>query len=97
MPSDREKLEIETLEQLGDRMQDGPSSGRHYHAPFAELERRKALWARQATEAQREAADAAKATACYTRRAARYMLWSVIAVIAASFLSVLLPTLLHLR
>jgi len=73
MPSDREKLEGESLKQLTDRMQDGPQSGRHYHAPLAELERRKASWERQAAEAQLEAAEAAKETAKYTRRAAFFM------------------------
>jgi hypothetical protein len=94
VPSDREKLESETLEQLTDRMQHGPESGRHYHAAVAELERRKALWTKQATVAQQEAAKAAERTAQYTRRAAFFMLLSVFAVLVGSFIGPLLPHIL---
>ena len=63
MASDREKLEDETLERLADRMQDGPPSGRNYYAPATELERRRAIWQRQAKHAEEEAAKAAIETA----------------------------------
>jgi hypothetical protein len=58
---------------------------------LAELERRKAFWQQEATEAAKIAADAAKDvaratndTAEYTKQNARYMLWSVIAILATS-------------
>ena len=81
MLSDRKKLEDETLEQLADRMQDGPSAGRHYYTAAAELDLRKARWQIESSKAQQEAANAAKETAEYTRQNARYMLWSVIAIL----------------
>ena len=83
MASDREKLETETLEQLADRMQDGPSTTRHYYSALAELERRKAVWQLETAEAQKVAASSAESTAQYTKKTARYMLWSVI-VLAVS-------------
>jgi hypothetical protein len=81
MPSHREKLQDEDIEQLADRMQDGPSSGRHYYAALAELERRRAIWEQDASRAQEEAAQAAKATAEYTRKNVRAM-WASVAILA---------------
>jgi hypothetical protein len=89
MASDREKLEDETLEQLADRMQDGPDSQRRYYAPLAELERRKTIWQLEACKAQKEAAEATKETAKYAKQNARYMLWSVIAILVTSGASAL--------
>ncbi|MGD0635193.1 MAG: hypothetical protein ABSA13_13110 [Beijerinckiaceae bacterium] len=87
MASDREKLETETIEQLADRMQDGPSTLRHYHSALAELERRKAVWQFEAAEAQKAAASFAESTAKYTKDNARYMLLSVCAILFAAVLS----------
>jgi hypothetical protein len=89
MASDREKLQTETLEQLSDRMQDGPSTTRHYYSALAELERRKAVWQREAAEAQKAAASSAELTAQYTKETARYMLYSVLAILFAAVLSAL--------
>jgi hypothetical protein len=82
MASRREQLEGESLEKLADRMQDG--EGVAYHPAAAELERRKAVWVRDAAKAAQDAASAEKMTAEYTRRTARYMLWSVWAIFATS-------------
>jgi methyl-accepting chemotaxis protein len=82
MPSRREMLEQESLQQLADRMQDGPTNPAQYYPALAELEHRKACWQQEATEAAknaaaatREAADAAnesaraaKDTADYTKK-----------------------------
>jgi hypothetical protein len=83
MASDRENLEGETLGQLADRMQNGPNAPRHYYSALAELERRKAIWQREAAEAQKAAASSAESTAQYTKKTAHYMLLSVI-VLAVS-------------
>lgn len=88
MPSPREMLERESLAQLADRMQEGQPSGQ-YHIAMAELERRRASWEQEATKAAKEAACAAKDTAEYTKKNARYMLWSVIAILVTSFISAL--------
>jgi hypothetical protein len=87
--SDREKLEKETLGQLADRMQDGPSTTRQYYSALAELERRKAVWQREAAEAQKAAASSAESTAQYTKETARHMLHSVWAILFAAALSAL--------
>jgi hypothetical protein len=84
MPSTRETLENETLEQLADRMQDGPNAQRHYYAALAELERRKTEAELEASNAQTEAAEATKATAEYTRKNVRAMWWSVAAIAVGS-------------
>jgi hypothetical protein len=89
MPSRREQLEGESLEKLADRMQDGASVPTNYHPAAAELERRKAIWQRDAAKAAQDAASAEKTTAEYTQRAARYMLWSVLAIFATSGASAL--------
>jgi hypothetical protein len=88
MPSRRELLERESLEALADRMQDGASTP-NYHPAAAELERRKAIWQRDAATTAQDAASAEKSTAEDTRKAARYMLWSVWAILATSGLSAL--------
>jgi predicted ATPase len=89
MASDREKLESETIEQLADRMQDGPSTMRHYYSALAELERRKAVWQFEAAEAEKAAASSAESTAQYTKENARHMLRSVWAILFAAVLSAL--------
>jgi hypothetical protein len=89
MPSDREKLEAETLENLADRMQDGPESGRFYYCALAELERRRAKWQLDAANSQMDAAHAAKETAEYTMLNAWYMKLSVVAIAITSGLSAL--------
>jgi hypothetical protein len=85
MPSDREKLEGETLSELADRLQPGPASTHQFNVANAELMRRQAIWQQEASDAQKRAvieqkraADAAVETAKATRRSARYMLASVI-------------------
>ncbi len=88
MASPREQLEGESLGQLADRMQYGANEGL-YHPAAAELERRKALWQRDSAKAEQDAAIAAKSTAEYTERTARYMLWSVLAILLTSGLSAL--------
>ena len=50
----------------------------------AEFTRRQTLMQRQATDAAIAAANAAEETAQFTRDNARYMLWSVIVLAAAS-------------
>jgi hypothetical protein len=87
MPSTRETLQNESIEQLADRMQDGPNGGRLCYAPLAELERRRVGWEEAASRAQKEAAEAAKATAEYTRKNVRAMWWSVAVLAAASVIS----------
>jgi hypothetical protein len=89
MPTRREQLQGESLEQLADRMQDGPGGSSQYHPAAAELERRKAVWQRDAAIAAQEAASAEKSTAEYTQRTAHYMLWSVWAIFATSGASAL--------
>jgi hypothetical protein len=80
MPSDREKLEHETLSQLADRLQPGPTSTHQFNIANAELMRRQAIW-------QQEASNAAVETAAATRRSAHYMLASVIVLAVASALT----------
>jgi hypothetical protein len=94
MTSDREKLESETLSQLADRLQPGPTATHQFNLANAELMRRQAIWQQEASEAQkqavaeqRRAADAAVETAAATRRSARYMLASVIVLAIASALT----------
>jgi hypothetical protein len=79
-------LEGESLEQLADRMQYGAGNA-GYHPAAAELERRKALWQHASARAEQDAAGAEQSTAEYTKRTARYMLWSVWAILATSGLS----------
>jgi len=88
--SPREQLEKESLGQLADRMQEGPDSkpGQYYPAA-AELERRRAA------EAEQQAALAARSTAEYTKNTARYMLWSVWAIVATSGVSALFSALAY--
>jgi hypothetical protein len=88
MPSPREMLEGESLEQLADRMQFGAMEG-VYRPAAAEMERRRAIWQHKATMAEQDAAIAAKSTAAYTKQTARYMLWSVVAIFVTSGLSAL--------
>jgi hypothetical protein len=87
MPTTRETLQDESIEQLADRMQDGPNSGRLYYAPLAELERRRVGWEEEVSRAQKEAAEAAKATAEYTRKNVRAMWWSVAVLAAGSIIT----------
>ena len=89
MPSDREKLETETLGNLTDRLQDGPEQGRHYYSALAELERRRTQWQQNAANSEMDAAQAAKDTAEYTKQNARYMKLSVFAIAITSGLSAL--------
>jgi hypothetical protein len=94
MASERERLENETLSQLADRLQPGPTSTHQFNVANAELMRRKAVWQLEAAEAQKKAlveqkraADAAVETAEATRHSARYMLASVIVLAVASALT----------
>jgi hypothetical protein len=94
MVSEREKLENETLGQLADRLQPGPTSIYQFNTANAELMRRQAVWQEEAADAQKQAAaqqkraaDAAVETATATRRSARYMLASVVVLAIASALS----------
>jgi hypothetical protein len=87
MPSTRETLQNESIEQLADLMQDGPSSARPYYAALAELERRRVEREEEVSRAQQEAAEAAKATAEYTRKNVRAMWWSVAVLAAGSVIS----------
>jgi hypothetical protein len=86
MASQRENLEKATLERLADDMQFGPTSAGYYPA-LAELERRRALWEREASEAQMAASGYAESTANYTKANARYMLFSVLATLIAAAVS----------
>ncbi len=88
MASPRENLQNESLGQLADRMQFGPSSLGYYTA-LAELERRRTISQLAATEAAKEAADSAKATAKSTKKSARYILLSVVAILLTSGASAL--------
>lgn len=58
-----------------DELIDAPTPNTHYE------------FMRRQTVAQQEAAQAAKDTAIYTQKNARYMLWSVIAIAITSGLS----------
>jgi hypothetical protein len=94
MPSDREKLEGETLSELADRLQPGPTSTHQFNVAKAELMRRQAIWQQEASDAQKQAvieqkraADAAVETAAATQRSAHYMLASVIVLAVASALT----------
>jgi type VI protein secretion system component VasF len=54
---------------------------------MAEFIRRQTEAQLSAAAAQREAAEAAKATAAYTQQSARYILWSVYAIAASAILT----------
>ena len=96
MASRREQLERESLGRLADQMQEGPDlkPGQYYPAA-AELERRRAAWQSGAAEAEQQAALAARSTAEYTKNTARYMRWSVWAIVATSGVSALLSALAY--
>ena len=83
MASDREKLELESFGRLADDMQHGPKA-RQYHVANAELQRRLAEWQREIHDAQISAANAARETAGFTKSSARWMFWSVIAIVVTS-------------
>jgi hypothetical protein len=93
VPSPREQLESESLGQLADRMQYGPAQPAHFYPAAAELERRRAAWQSAAAQAEQQAALAARSTAEYTKNTARYMLWSVIAILATSGVAAVLSAL----
>jgi hypothetical protein len=87
----RQALEQHSLERLADELAyapDHPDSYRHYIAA-AELERRKAAWHHEASEAQRHTAE-------YTKSMARYMLWTVIAIAVTSGITALFASLSYL-
>jgi len=90
MPSDREKLEVESLAAVADRMSNAEHGSRTHTVALAEFTRRQTLAQLQATQAQIDAAEAAKETAIYTRQNAKYLLWSVIVLASSSVLSLIL-------
>jgi hypothetical protein len=86
-PHPRRKLADSSLDDLADALGTAdPGSGTHT-AAMAEFTRREALAQERVVQAQEAAATAAIATAEATRRSARYMLWSVIALVVTSVLS----------
>jgi hypothetical protein len=88
--SDREKLESETLGQIADRMSNAEPTSCAHTIAVAEFMRRQTLAQLEATRAQIEAAGAAKETAIYTQRNAKYLLWSVIVLAVSSMFTLLL-------
>jgi hypothetical protein len=90
VPSDREKLESETLGQIADRMSNAEPTSRAHTIAIAEFTRRQTVAQLEATRAQVEAARAAKETAIYTQRNAKYLLWSVIVLAVSSTFTLLL-------
>jgi hypothetical protein len=60
MPSDREKLEVESLAAVADRMSNAEPDSRAHTVALAEFTRRQTLAQLQATQAQIDAANAAK-------------------------------------
>jgi uncharacterized membrane protein YqiK len=90
VPSDREKLESETLGQIADRMSNAEPTSRTHTIAVAEFTRRQTLAQLEATKAQIEAAGAAKETATYTRLNAKYLLWSVVVLAGSSMFTLLL-------
>jgi hypothetical protein len=83
MASDREMLEAQSLNRLADDMQGGPGA-RPFHVANAELQRRLAVWQRETHDAHISTASAAQETARYTKSAARWMFWSVMAIAITS-------------
>jgi hypothetical protein len=83
----RAKLADLNLDQLADTLA-GPHPGTPSHGvAMAEFTRRQTLAQLESARAQQEAAEAAKLTAQFTRRTARYMLISVIATVVLFFLN----------
>lgn len=93
MTSRREQLLVPmSLDTLADHAAGATPGTPEWHMARVEFLRRQTVMQQDAAKATIEAADAAKKTAEYTRKNARYMLWSVI-VLAASSLAGLLVAL----
>lgn len=84
MPSDREKTESWTAAQLYDSLSNHAPDSHPHHVAAAEIMRRQMVAQDDLARVQKEAADATIATAEYTRLNARYMLYSVIAILVTS-------------
>jgi hypothetical protein len=87
MPSEREKMESWSDDQLYDTLANSKGDSLSHSSAAAELMRRTNKLAVKVAQAQIAAATATIKTAEYTRSNARYMLYSVNAAVAAAFLS----------
>ena len=88
MPSEREKMEDWSLEQVADAMSNAEPGTTVHTRAGAEILRRQTVLQQQSAGAQEQAATATIATARFTRLNARYMLFSVIVVGCASVYNV---------
>jgi hypothetical protein len=93
MPSDREKLETESLGAIADRMAQAEQISHAYNVAHSELMRRQTEAQLEASRAQVDAAAAAKETAIYTRSSAKYVKLSVIVLAISAGLTLLLSAL----
>jgi hypothetical protein len=87
MASEREKLENIELNELADVLSNTTPGSVNHGPPMAEFIRRQTEAQLLAAAAQRETAEAAKATAEHTQQSARYILWSVYAIMASATLT----------
>ncbi len=79
MEADRKSLETKSLDEIVDQLVTREDHEFHL-AANAELQRRLAVW-------QRDASDATIKTARYTADSARWMFWSVIAILFVRYSS----------
>ena len=95
MASDREKMEEWPLGRIADTISNSQSGSIADRRAQAELIRRQIVLQEDVAQMQKAAAQATIETAKYTRLNARYMLWSVIVLAAASVLN-LVVNVLHI-
>ena len=81
---DRQGLGNQSLDELANFKGSVTAGSANDQAANAEFMRRQALWQEQATIAAQKEADAAERTAQFTRKTARYMWWSVLAILASA-------------
>lgn len=84
MPSEREQMSTWTLDQVADSLSNAASGSTRHRIAMAEILRRQTVIQQEGADAQERAAAAAIETANFTRLNARYMLWSVVVLAAAS-------------
>jgi len=84
----RAELENVSLDELADRIAGAPAMSTFGEAARAELARRQLLLQVQATQAAKDTAD-------YTRKSARYIFWSVVAIAVSSVATLVVNILKH--
>jgi len=87
LPHPRRKLADLSLDDLADALGVADAGSAAHTAAMAEFTRRGALTQERVAQAQLAAAAATEATAEATRRNARYMLWSVVALVVSAILN----------